>query len=192
MKKLFLVALLVAFSLSAFAQRNSRASNDWYLSIGVNAINSLGSQSPIYHPEDWMFKFPISAAAEYNWSEQFAIEQSITFNGFNEGDVIDGAVLTKDYNYLSFDTHVKYYFGQLIFPNANWLEIHANAGIGFFNIEETNVSANLGGGFLFWLNTNRTFGLRAQTTAKFALNHSESGFDNNHWQYHLQAVFKLL
>ncbi|WP_178983455.1 outer membrane beta-barrel protein [Winogradskyella helgolandensis] len=190
MKKIFLLALLLTFSIFSFAQRNN---NDWSLSVGVNAINSLGTKSPFNSPEDWSFKTPISAAVEFNWTEQLAIEQAITFNGFSEDSRIDFALPEKDYNYLSLDTHVKYYFGELIFGRArnDWFDIYANAGVGFFHIDETNISANLGGGVLFWLNRDRTFGLRAQTIAKFAFNHPDSGYDNNHYQYHLQAVFKL-
>jgi len=191
MKKILLLAFIITFSISSFAQRND---SDWSLSIGFNAINSLGTQSPFNSPEDWSFQFPISAAVEFNWTEQFAIEQSITFNGFTQDSRIDYAEPEKDYNYLSLDTHVKYYFGELIFGrgrNVDWFDIYANAGVGFFHIDQTNISANIGGGVLFWLNRNRTFGLRAQTIAKFAFNHSDSGYDNNHYQYHLQAVFKL-
>ena len=191
MKKLILITLLVSFSVSSFAQRNSRSNNDWYVSFGVNAINSLGTQSPFNSPSDWAFHSPISAAIEYNWSDQFALEQSITFNGFTEDHVIDGVSLEEDYSYLSLDTNMKFYFDQYIFPNFNWIELHANAGVGFFHVDETNISANIGGGALFWLNGNRTFGLRVQTTGKFAFNHPESGFDNNHFQHHLQVVFKL-
>lgn len=191
MKKLILIVLLASFSISSYAQRYN---NEWFLSVGVNAINSLGTRSPINSPDDWTFQTPIAAAIELNWADDFSIEQSITFNGFSEDARVDFAPLEEDYNYLSLDTHLKYYFGELIFGrgrNTDWFDIYANAGIGFFHIDETNVSANLGGGVLFWLNRNRTFGLKAQTIAKFAFNHPESGYDNNHYQYHLQAVFKL-
>ncbi len=189
MKKLILIVTLVAFSLSSFAQRNN---DEWFLSVGFNTVNHLGSRSPIYHPGDWAGKFPISAAIELSWSDNFAIEQSITLNGFREGGEIDGVILEKDYSYISFDTHVKYYFGQEhLFPRTDWIDLYVNAGLGFFSIDETNISANLGGGVLFWLNDNRSFGIRAQVIGKFAFNHAESGLDNNHYQYHLQAVFKL-
>ncbi|WP_299106711.1 outer membrane beta-barrel protein [uncultured Winogradskyella sp.] len=191
MKKLFLIVLLVSFSLSSFAQRHD---DEWHLSIGLNALNSLGSQNPFHKPGDWTFEFPISAAVEFNWSEKFAIEQAITFNGFAEGAGLDEAPfqeVEKDYNYVSLDTHLKYYFGRHIAPNDDWFDLYANAGVGFFHIDETNISFNLGGGVLFWLNRNRSFGLRAQTIAKFAFNHKDSGYDNNHYQYHLQAIFKL-
>ena len=186
MKRFVLIVTLLAFSVSSFAQRNAE---DWYLSVGFNVINHLGSRSPIYHPGDWVSKFPISAAAEYSWTEKFAIEQSITINGYRKGDDIDGRILKEDYGYLSFDTHVKYYFLDDIFRRrrADWFELYANAGLGFFSIDETNISANLGGGVLFWLNDKRNFGIRAQIIGKFAFNHSESGLDNNHYQYHLQA-----
>ncbi|WP_179333458.1 outer membrane beta-barrel protein [Winogradskyella costae] len=189
MKKILLLAL-ITFCTFSFAQRRN---DDWSLSVGVNAINSLGSRSPFKSPGDWSFQTPFSAAAEYRFAYQFAIEQSITFNGFNDDESIDFIPTNEDYNYLSLDTHVKYYFGELIFGRGrnDWFDIYANAGLGFFNIDETNISVNLGGGVLFWLNENRTFGLRAQTIAKFAYDSSNNGYDNNHYQYHLQAVFKL-
>lgn len=186
MKKLILVVLIAAFSLSSFAQRNTE---EWYLSVGLNTINSLGKKNPFYHPGDWTFKFPISAAVELIWTDYLAIEQAVTFNGFNEK--IDFEVTDEDFDYVSFDTHLKYYFGRHIFPRTDWIDFYANAGLGFFHIDETNISANFGGGVLFWLNDSRSFGLRAQSIAKFAFNHKKSGFDNNHFQYHLQAVFKL-
>jgi len=188
MKRLILIVVLITFSFSSYAQRNN---NEWLLSFGLNSVNSLGSQSPIFHPEDWIKKFPISAAIEVKWTEDFAIEQSITFNGFNEDDTIDNADLKQDYSYISFDTHLKYYFGKHIFPRTDWIDFYANAGLGFFKIDGSNISANLGGGVLFWLNQSRSFGIRTQVIGKFAFNHKDSGLDNNHYQYHLQAIFKL-
>lgn len=101
----------------------------------------------------------------------------------------------KKYNYLSLDTHAKYYFKELIFGRGSymsWFNIYANAGLGYFKIEESKLSANIGGGVLFWLNSNETIGLRAQAIGKFSFNNSVGSFyDNNHYQYHLQAIFKL-
>ncbi|WP_299096528.1 hypothetical protein [uncultured Winogradskyella sp.] len=189
MKKIILAFALLAFSFNSFAQLDS---NEWYLSFGVNAINNLGTQSPINSPDDWAFnKVPVSAAVEFSWSRQFSIEQSITLNGFTTSSIVDGNTINKELDYVSFDTHVKYYFGQYLFPNADWIDFFANAGVGFYHIDETNISGNLGGGVLFWLNGDRTFGLRAQAISKFALDASDSGYDNNHFQYHLQATIRL-
>ncbi|WP_179343770.1 hypothetical protein [Winogradskyella ursingii] len=188
MRKLLLVFTLITFTSSVFAQRGD---NEWFASVGLNAINSIGSKSPINSPDEWAFKIPIAASIELVWPSGLAIEESITLNGFSENDVIDGAILTEDYTYLSFDTHVKYYFGQQLFPDFDQLDFYGLAGVGIFSIEDTNISGNLGGGILYWVNRRKTFGIKAQTVAKFALDHKFSGFDNNHFQIHLQAIFAL-
>ena len=114
MKKTFLALALLAFSYTSFAQLNN---NEWYLSFGVNAINSLGTRSPINSPDEWSFnKLPVSAAVEFSWNRQFSVEQSITLNGFTTNNRIDSSEnLKEELNYLSFDTHIKYYFGQYLF-----------------------------------------------------------------------------
>ena len=86
---------------------------------------------------------------------------------------------------------VNYYFGKFLLPKSNRIEVYANAGLGFFHIDETNISANVGGGILFWLSDKKNIALRAQTISKFAFNHPKSGFDNNHFLYNLQLVFKM-
>lgn len=190
MKKIFLAILIFAFSLNVNSQGTSQ-DKEWFASIGLNAINSQGTRSPVSGMGDWAINIPVSLAAELKWSSGLALEQSVTLNSFAEGEEIDGILLPEDYSYLSFDTHVKYYFGKHIFPDADWLDFYGNAGAGFFSIDNTNLSFNLGGGILFWLNRRQTIGIRAQVIGKFALDHSESGIDNNHYQTHIQAFFAL-
>ena len=188
MKKLIFSAV-VFVSLFSYGQRG--VSDEWLLSIGVNALNSLGTQSPINSPDDWALKYPIAVAAEKQWTRDLAIEVSASVNGISEDDRFDPAAAPRNFTYFALDTNVKYYFGERIFPRTEWLDFYANGGVGFFHISEVNITGNLGGGVLVWLNTNRSFGLRAQIMGKFAINNAESGFDNNHYQYTLQAVFKL-
>ncbi|QNK77397.1 hypothetical protein H7F37_15040 [Winogradskyella sp. PAMC22761] len=194
MKKIILLILLITFSLSSFAQRY-RSYEDWTLSFGVDAINNLASRSPFYKPGDWNFGTPISAALEYSWIDNFAIEQSISINSFTGNSELDFIYPEKDYNYVSLDTHAKYYFKELIFGrgrNMNWFNIYADAGLGYFHIEEGNFTMNIGGGLLFWLDRAQMIGIRVQTIAKIVdFNDSGIGYDNNHYQYHLQAVIRL-
>lgn len=189
----FTIALLLgtfnSFSQSVDENMATAVVKGWSLSAGFNAINHIGTRGPLNSPGDWAFKNPISVGAEYLWPTGFAIEQSLTFNGFSEGDMIDGAVLTKDYSYFSTDTTFKYYFGTHIFPEVNWLDLYAGTGFGFFSVDNTNISANLSGGATFWVSDN--FGIRIQNVMKFAFDHKNSGFDNNHFQWHLQGIFKL-
>ncbi|MCT4629903.1 hypothetical protein [Winogradskyella sp.] len=189
MRKSLLLTALIAFTLSSFGQSSS--SNEWFGSIGLNAINSQGSQSPVNGMGDWAINLPVSLAVEVGWTSGLSIEQSFTLNSFAKGDEIDGIELQEDYTYFSFDTHAKYYFGKHLLPSADWIDFYGNAGVGFFNIDETNISLNLGGGILFWLNRRQTIGIRAQVIGKFAMDHAESGIDNNHYQTHIQAFFAL-
>jgi len=190
MRNILTVVFALFFITSILGQGRSYT-KEWFASIGLNAINSKGSQSPFNGMDEWAINIPLSAAVELKWSTGLALEQSVTLNSFAEGDIIDGFVLPEDYSYLSFDTHVKYYFGKHIFPDTDWLDFYGNAGAGFFSIDNTNISFNLGGGLLFWLNRRQTIGIRAQVIGKFALDHSESGIDNNHYQAHIQAFFAL-
>jgi hypothetical protein len=188
-KKYFVLLVILSFSLSTFAQLETKA---WYISVGTNAINSLGTQSPINSPDDWAFGgIPISIAGEFSFSDNFTIEQSASLNKFSIDKTIDGAQLNDAFDYLSFDARVNYYFGQYIFPKTDWLDIFANVGVGFFHIDNSNFSANVGGGVVFWLNKDNSFGLKAHTIAKAAFDHSNSQFNNNHFQYHLQAIIRL-
>jgi len=190
MRKFLIALAVISISSNIIAQQGSNTKG-WFLSAGLNAINSQGTKSPFNGMDEWAINVPISAAVELKWDSGLALEQSITINSFAEGDVIDGGTLTEDFSYLSFDTHVKYYFGKHIFPEVDWIDFYANSGVGFFSIENTNVSFNLGGGILFWLNRRQTIGIRAQVIGKLALDHSESGIDNNHFQTHIQAFIAL-
>lgn len=190
MRKLLLLTALLTLSFNSFSQGKS-GSTEWFASFGLNAINSQGSQSPVGKIGDWAINIPVSLAVEVGWESGFSVEQAFTLNSFAKGDEIDGAELLEDYTYYSFDTHAKYYFGKHIFPSADWIDFYGNAGVGFFKVDNTNISLNLGGGALVWLNRRQTIGIRAQVIAKFALDHADSGFDNNHFQTHLQAIFAL-
>jgi hypothetical protein len=190
MRKLLILIALLTFSFNSFSQGTSSTS-EWFASIGLNGINSQGSQSPVGKIGDWAINIPVSLALEVGWTSGFSIEQAFTLNSFAKGDEIDNVELQEDYTYYSFDTHAKYYFGKHIFPSADWIDFYGNAGVGFFHIDNTNISLNLGGGVLVWLNRRQTIGIRGQVISKFALDHSKSGLDNNHFQTHIQAIFAL-
>jgi hypothetical protein len=195
MKNIFLALVVSCFTIGMTAQRERSIDLDeWYVSLGVNAINSLGTKSPFSDPGDWAFKFPITAAIETRWSELFAVEVALSLNGFDANSPIDAVGPSdEDIPYISVDSALKYYFGHHILPRAEWIDFYANAGFGLFILDDANLSFNFGGGVLFWLNRDHTFGLRAQGIGKFAFNHSDTGvvYPNNHFQYSLQAVIKL-
>lgn len=168
--------------------------NEWLVSVGVNAINSQGSKSPFGSISDWAFRFPLAVGVETKWTRLFSLEIAANLNGFEEGAVLDAAgPPDDDLVYLSLDANLKYYFGEYVFKNAEWLDFYALAGIGYFDLDGGNLSANVGGGAMIWVNSNKTFALKPQVVGKFAFNHSNKGslYANNHIQFNMMAVIKL-
>ena len=190
MKKILFVLLLCFSSLVARAQRE--AFDDWFIAGGINAVNSLGTLNPFESPGDWRFKTPISLSGELQWDRDFTFELALNINGIKEGKRFDPVPAPQDFTYVSFDLHLKYYFGRQIFRRGyDKIDFYANGGAGFFSINDTNLSINFGGGALFWLNESNTFGIRIQLISKFAINNANSGFENNHFQYGLHGVWRL-
>lgn len=160
----------------------------WKISVGVNAVGSLGTRQPFARLGDFQFKNPFAVAVEHKWSKFFAIEQDLTFNAYEVKNEIDGGILKEDYTYISTNTYIKYYFSDVLFA-ADWIDLFAGAGFGIFSVNELNSSGNLVFGGTVWVSEN--IGIRLQGVGKFAVNAKDRQFDNNHFQYMLQAIFKL-
>ena len=200
MRNLVLFLILVSiFTIDSQAQTTSNTKYDidsdldfiespWKLSVGVNAVGSLGTRQPFARLDEFQFKNPFAVAIEHQWSKFFAIEQDFTLNGYDVKNEIDGGILTKDYTYFSTNTYIKYYFSDVLFT-ADWLDLYAGAGFGIFSVNELNSSGNLALGGTIWVSDK--IGLRLQGVGKFAVNAKDRQFDNNHFQYMFQAVFKL-
>lgn len=186
MKKL-LVTLTLCVSMLSFGQ--TPGEDNWLFSAGINTVNNLGTLSPYNSPGEWAYNNPFSISAEYVLDYRFSIDFSLNFNGFDKGDRMDTTIADDDYNYFSFDPSVKYYFGDLIFSPRSPFHLYGTAGLGFFTIDEGNVSFNVGGGLMVWLNSNDSIGLKVQTLAKFAFDNKL--YESNHFQHHLQLVFQL-
>ena len=165
------------------------------ISVGVNAINSQGTKNPLGNLSDWAFKYPLSVGIESQWARLFSLEVQFTLNGYNAGDPLDAAgPPPEDVTHIALDTHLKYYFGEFIFPEAERIDFYALAGLGFFDVDGGNFSGNFGGGALYWFNERtKVLGLKLQAMAKLAFNHSNTGdvYANNHFQYNLMLVFRL-
>lgn len=195
MKRIFLALVVSCFTLAISGQSDRSIEQDeWYVSVGVNTINSLGSKNPLESPSDWAFINPLTASVETRWTDLFSLEVAFSLNGFDSDTGIDnGSPEEGVLDYFALDTTLKYYFGEYILPRQEWFDLYIGAGLGLFIIEDANLSFNIGGGAIFWLNRNHTFGLKPQAVAKFAANHRDAGqiYPNNHFQYSIQAIFKL-
>lgn len=183
MRKLTLFLLFSLFTLISFGQdlntsQNVKLVNTIYqVSAGVNAVNNLSTRSPLNSPGDWAFQTPLA----------FGIEARSYFNNDLALSIDAGFNKYENLTYYSLDGSVKYYLNEWI--PVNDFEFFAQGGMGLFNIDKTNVSGNLGGGILYWLNDK--FGLRIRSLAKFAFNASEEANTNNNFQHNLELVLVL-
>jgi hypothetical protein len=188
MKKVIIVIFISLFSFASYAQFTDK---EIRLSLGVNTVNSLGKWSPFNSPDDWAFKNPISLGIEYKWLDHWSVEQSFSINTFTPKSIIDSGNLNRDLSFFSTNTKIKFYFDDFIFyRKAEWLEFNVNAGIGVFTIDgDLNASINLGGDIFFWINDK--FGISLKSLGKFALNSDDTIYLSNHFQHHLQVVYKF-
>ena len=166
-----------------------RGEDTWIVSAGVNVIGSLGTRNPVKSLGDFNFKSPFAFSVQHRWSNHFSIEQDLTINKFTENTILDGNPTPRDFNYISTNTYVKYYVSDELFETAKWFDLFVGGGLGIFSIEELNTSANLVLGGAVWI--NQDIGIRLQGVGKFAFNHKDNKFDNNHLQYMLQVIYKL-
>lgn len=191
-----LLIIMFGFGLfNSFGQSTRSIDKDeWLLGFGLNALNSQGTKSPVGNVSDWAFRFPLAVSAETYWTRLFSVEIAASLNGYKAGAAIDAAGPSDDnLTYFAIDTHLKYYFGEKIFPRTEWIDFYGLAGIGYFNVDEGNISGNVGAGAVFWFDNVQSFGIKAQAVAKLAINHSNSGssYANNHFQYNLMLVYRL-
>ncbi|MEZ4793709.1 MAG: hypothetical protein R2783_09675 [Gelidibacter sp.] len=190
MKKVILILFISFTGFATFAQNPG---NDWILSVGVNTVVNFGTRNPFQDLNDnsskFAFRQPLAVSIERKWTKYLYIEQDVSMNGFKENEYIDRGSPDKDLFYFSTNTTLKYYFDDLLFNNTDWLNLYIGTGVGIFNIEELNISGNVVLGTVVWVSDN--VGIRLGTMGKFAVDADSRQYDNNHYQFFLQGVFKL-
>ncbi|MCK7590245.1 hypothetical protein M0G43_06650 [Subsaxibacter sp. CAU 1640] len=190
MKKVIIVLFISFLGTSTFAQNPG---TNWLLSVGVNTTANFGTRNPFEDLNDntgrFAFRQPLAVGIERKWTKYLYIEQDVSLNGFKENEYIDRGRPDKDLFYFSTNTTLKYYFDDHIFRNSDWLNLYAGAGVGIFNMEELNTSVNIVFGTVVWVSDN--VGIRLGTMGKFAFEADSRQYDNNHYQFFLQGVFKL-
>ncbi|WP_299228459.1 hypothetical protein [uncultured Psychroserpens sp.] len=193
MKKIIIGFILLFVGISSYSQTRINERDTWLLSVGVNTVANFGTQNPFEDLSEnstrFAFRQPIAIAIERQWTKFLHIEQDISFNGFKESEFIDNGTPDKDLFYFSTNTTLKYYFGSHIFKELEWLDLYGGFGLGLFNIEEINTSINGSLGMMFWV--SETVAIRLQGVGKFATTSDRRQYDNNHYQFMLQAVIRI-
>jgi len=172
------------FSYSQYNRAGETFGKNFRIFVGTNTVNNAGTRSPVKATDEWAFSNPISFGVESAINRNFSFEQSFSFNKFKESS---SEMLDEDILYFSTSANIRYYLNDLI--KSDKFEVFVNGGIGIFNMDETNTSANLGGGIQYWISEN--IAVRVRSIGKFAFKAKHKQFDNNHYQHCLEVVFKL-
>lgn len=180
---------LTIFSKTETVKSQYRKITSWTVSVGVNAVGSLGTQNPFKRVDEFEFSQPLAVSVQHKWSRFFGIEQDITLNKFKTESLIDNGSIPEDFTYFSTNTYVKYYFSEELFPETPWVNLYVGSGLGLFTVDELNGSVNFVLGGIYWINSD--IGISFQGVGKFAFNHKDEQYATNHFQYMLSGVFKL-
>lgn len=185
MKKILIILLVTTFGFTAHAQRFEEG---WQLNAGFNVVGNQGTQNPVEKLDKFVFRNPFIVGIENRWTKEFSVEQDISFNGFKSGTYVNDGIIDDNMLYFSTNTTVKWFFSDYLY-DLEALELYAGGGVGLFHMDELNTSFNLSGGVQWWIDDY--IGVRLQGVGKFAVNHKNRQYANNHWQYALQVVYRL-
>lgn len=189
MKKFIICLLISVLGYTAHAQRFNVFEENWKVSVGVNAVGSLGTRNPVQKLDEFAFQFPLMVALEYQWTDHFAVELDLSLNGFKEAKKLDGGRKTDgSFTYFSANPSLKWYFDDYLF-DVRELDLYISGGVGIFYMNEMNTSANLSAGAQYWFEEN--IAVRLQATGKFAANPPGHYYANNHFQHSLMVVFRF-
>ena len=155
--------------------------------FGFNAVNNNNEHSPFKGMSDWAVGIPISFGVESTINRNLVFEQSFSVNKFKETTKSNRGNNPNGFRYYSTSSNIKYFLDDLI--KSEKFQVFASAGLGIFNIKETNTSGNFGGGLQYWI--NEKMAVRFKSIGKFAFKSDNKIYDNNHFQHHLELVFRL-
>lgn len=204
MKKVLL--LIFAFALTSIGAQeknysridSTKFNNKWTFGLGFNVVDNNGNRSSnpfnnfIKLDEEAFGGIPLKLDVEYRFNDVFALAASGSMNRWKAGKgYLDNTLTEVDVDYFAVDGALKLYIDEAlnVLKNSDWLEVYASAGLGYFEITDGGVSANLGAGANFWILDN--FGINLNGTAKWALAAEPALYETKHVQYSAGIVYRI-
>lgn len=190
MRNFLLIFCLLFFGFGYSQEENIKElpslSKRWIAKLGVNMVRSAGDGSPLGSFSENAFSNPLALGIEYKVNDVIAVSLLQTVNKWKAGEgIIDGVTVSEDQTYFAVDAGLKFYYDEY-FLDADWMDLYAEGGFGYFHEKESSISGNLGLGGILWLSPS--LGLNLQGIGKF------SGKDNNHtnhFQYFAGLVYNF-
>lgn len=194
MKKYFLTIFL-AISTLGFAQTES-ASDYRGLSVfvGTNAVNEIGGDDvfSLFNSFEQMGfgGVPISAGVSYRYSDLISLSSTFSFNEFTAGEsVVNRRVIKEDVSYFNFEInariHLDFIFNDF-FSFDEKVDFFAETGVGYFEMYDQNLMANLNLGLNYWMTDDLALTLKG--AGRFVLDQSTPD-SRKHIQYMLGLTY---
>ena len=197
-QKITIILILLCF-VKGFSQDSNQEISEfqphWNFRVGINMVDNRGDEvflGGLAHPEqNALGMVPLTVGLEKRIGKLFGIEGVASVNSWagDEG-FIDGLFLRENEGYVSLDINGKLYIDEIftLTSKLKWLDIYANAGMGYFEINERKIALNYGFGSSIWF--FERFGIDLNVVKKIPLNSAEV-FDTNHFVYSLGFVVRL-
>lgn len=173
-------------TLGGFSQSNG---NFWQLGVGYNFVDDSGPGLNDYFNFDEIWHalpYPSRLTVGYYMDNGFGFEAIGSYNEYDAGKIIDGAVLPEDQTYVALDGKISYDLNK-IFGQTGWFDPYLMTGAGYTWIGAVDrATFNAGGGFNIWF--SNTIGLNLNSMGKWGL-FTDRG--TNHVQHSVGLIFKL-
>ncbi len=189
MRLTFIITSILFLMVSTAKGQDQFSSENFSLSIGLNAIDNTGNQNPLSlftESEHIAFSRPIEVFLNYQYNYRFEFYLGATFNKFNKDQIVDGTPIADNLNYRSIDAGARYFFYTTKTGKNGELKPYAHAGLGIHDIVGNQFMINTGLGLQYHISPS--VGIYANSVAKFSFDNALAR--SNHFQYSIGVILK--
>tara|TARA_R110002050_G_scaffold116847_1_gene233349 strand:- start:982 stop:2157 length:1176 start_codon:yes stop_codon:yes gene_type:complete len=191
----FLYTLIVLTSFTSFAQdglelskKDSTVVSSWILGLGTNIVADSGApfDNLFEVKETWnAVPYPSRLSIGRYFKNGLGVEAIAAYNVYKEGKLVDGANLTEDKKYYSFDTRLSYDLNKII-GYTGWFDPYVGVGVGYTDVNDRSRGTYNGVlGFRTWFSDR--FGLDINSSGKWAMSATAS----NHLQHAIGVIYQF-
>ncbi|WP_437395726.1 OmpA family protein [Flagellimonas lutimaris] len=189
-------AVLVLFStVSIFAQdveltkKDSIVQNYWLVSVGANAVDDSGHEfKKVFDIKNaWnIAPYPSRVSIGRYFKNGMGLEAIGSYNQYQEGKRVDGAIMQEDIDYFGFDFRLSYDL-NMILGETGFFDPYIGVGAGY-----TDANNHGGGtynaviGFRTWFSDH--WGLDFNSTGKWTM---DTGNATNHIQHAIAVAYRF-
>ena len=194
LKPIVLVTSILVFQNSIaqeiqWTKKDSTITNSWIFGVGFNAVDDAGSEfsNLLGVSENWnITPFPSRLSIGKYFENGLGLEVIGSYNVYQEGKIVDGAVNTEDIDYFAVDFRANYDLNKIL-GETGWFDPYVGVGVGYADANNQGRGTfNANVGFRTWFSDR--WGLDFSSTGKWTMNSDNS---TNHIQHAAGVVYRF-